>query len=72
MRILGDCYLAGKGMAQNYEAAMDCYKKAAENYNDTALYNIGVLYCNGLGVEKDYERAVHYFRRQQYQVMLKQ
>lgn len=42
----------GQGVPQNYAKAMDWYLKVADKSGD-AINNIGVLYRDGLGVEKN-------------------
>ena len=42
---------------------MKWYRKAAEQGNATAQYNIGVCYDNGYGVTKDYAEAVKWYRK---------
>ena len=34
---------------------------AAAKGHPTALYNLGILYAKGLGVDQDYKKAVEYF-----------
>ncbi|MCD6026598.1 MAG: Sel1-repeat containing protein [Solimicrobium sp.] len=55
---LGDLYLEGLGVAQDFIEAMVCYKTAVENENTVALVNLGYLFCNGLGVELNFGEAV--------------
>ena len=46
-----------------YEQALDAYRLAADYYSMIAVYNIGNLYEQGMGVTVDYERAfVMYYR----------
>ena len=39
------------------------YRKAAEQGNAKAQYNLGVCYENGYGVEKNYFKAVKWYRK---------
>ncbi|MBQ9771958.1 MAG: sel1 repeat family protein, partial [Lentisphaeria bacterium] len=39
------------------------YRKAAEQGNALAQYNLGVCYENGEGVQKDLVQAVFWFRK---------
>ena len=48
---------------QNYVAAMDCYMKAAELGDISALNEIGDFYYDGLGVEKDYCKAFQWYEK---------
>jgi TPR repeat protein len=34
----------------------------ANQNNSTAIYNLGIVYCNGEGVEKNYSKAIEYFK----------
>ncbi|KAG0204731.1 hypothetical protein BGX33_008304 [Mortierella sp. NVP41] len=66
---LGDMYKDGQGIPQDYQAAMDCYLKAAAQGDATAQYNIGALYHNGQGVPQDFSQAMAWYRKasdQQY------
>ncbi|KAF9537847.1 hypothetical protein EC957_007568 [Mortierella hygrophila] len=58
---LGDMYKDGKGIAQDYQAAMDWYLKAAQQGHATAQSNIGILYSNGRGVPQDYVQAMEWY-----------
>ena len=46
----------------NNQIAAEWYCKAAEQGNASAQYGIGFLYRRGLGVTKDYEKAVNWFK----------
>lgn len=69
---LADCYKRGIGCKVDYSKAMDEYLHIAERtdrywekYADsigTALYEIGNIYMNGLGVGIDLKKAYHYFK----------
>ncbi len=41
---------------------MKWYRLAAANGNDSGMYNVGVLYENGLGVSKDRSQALVWYR----------
>jgi TPR repeat protein len=43
-------------------AARSWYKKAMKQGHAGAMFNIGCLYECGLGVEKDMERAIEFFK----------
>lgn len=47
----------------DYAAAMELWTQAAEEGNDVAQFNIGLLYANGLGVEQSYVRAREWYRK---------
>ena len=69
---LVDCYKHGTGCKVNYPKAMEQYLHLAERtgrywnrYADgigTALYEIGNMYLQGLGVPVDLKKAAKYFR----------
>jgi uncharacterized protein len=42
---------------------MEWYRKAADQGNAYAQYNIGRLYDNGWGVEKDYTKALAWYQK---------
>jgi len=58
---LGDCYFHGKGVAQNYEKAYECFKGAAEGGNAVAQCNLGNCYYRGHGVVKSYALAMYWY-----------
>lgn len=47
----------------NYEQALRLWHPLAEKDNDKAQYNIGILYNQGLGVEKNEKTAFIWFKR---------
>ena len=55
---LGDMYLNGWGVSQNYTEAAKWYRKAAEQGFAGAQVNLGYMYNNGQGVAQDYSEAV--------------
>lgn len=69
---LADCYKHGTGCKVNYSKAMEQYQHLAERtgrywqrYADgigKALYEIGNMYLEGLGVPVDLKKAAKYFR----------
>lgn len=48
----------GKGVPQDYAAALDYYHKAATAGVAEAAYNIGSMYVSGRGVKRDYAEGV--------------
>ena len=69
---LAGCYKKGIGGKQDYEKAMLEYQHIAERINGrgfkhqvagigTALYELGDMYLNGLGVQPDLKTAIRYF-----------
>lgn len=49
--------------SHNYAEALSWYRKAADQGNVRAQYNLGVMYDHGDGVEQDYAEAVNWFRK---------
>jgi TPR repeat protein len=54
---LGFMYSTGRGVPQNYVAAVYWYHRAAEQGETTAQYMLGLLYDKGEGVAQDYVEA---------------
>ena len=55
---LGDCYKHGFGVEQDWEKAVQLYKKAAEAGNAAAQRSLGYCYECGEGVEQDFVQAI--------------
>jgi TPR repeat protein len=49
--------------AKDYAQAMIWYRKAADQGNAEARFNIGELYLNAQGVTQDYAEAMRWFRK---------
>ena len=47
----------------DYSEARKYYEQAAEKGSGNALYNLGLLYYDGLGVERDYAKARDYYEQ---------
>jgi TPR repeat protein len=60
---LGHMYEEGMGVSQNYQTAMDWYRRAAEQDLPQAQHNVGLLYYNGYGVQANTREAVRWFRQ---------
>ncbi len=56
-------YENGDGVEQDYEEALEWFRKAAEQGDLLAQYSLGDMYENGNGVEQDYEEALEWFRK---------
>ncbi|KAG9071317.1 hypothetical protein KI688_005528 [Linnemannia hyalina] len=54
----GDMYMKGKGVPQDYQAAMDWYLKATEQGDPAGQRNVGRLHYYGHGVPRDYSAAM--------------
>lgn len=48
---------------EKYREAFKWYCEAAEHGNASAQHNLGVMYSEGLGVEKNYEKSFMWYRR---------
>ena len=58
---LGEMYLYGFGVEQNYEQAVCWLRKAADQGNANAQVSLGYMYLNGYGVEQKDEQALYWF-----------
>jgi TPR repeat protein len=56
-------YTFGDGVAQDHAEAVRWYRKAADQDNVNALFNLGVQYDKGQGVREDYTEAAKYYRK---------
>lgn len=61
MASLAVMYARGRGVEQDYAAAMRYYQAAARFGNAHALQGLGVLYANGQGVGQDMHEALAYW-----------
>ncbi len=59
--MLGVWYQQGIVNKPNYQLAIEWYKKSAEQEYESAFFNLGELYSNGEGVNKDLRKAVEYY-----------
>ena len=61
---IGLLYLyGGHGLAKEYGQAIDWFRKAADNGNSDAKFDLGWAYETGAGVHKDREQAVEWYRK---------
>lgn len=59
---LGDYYLQGLGTAPDDEKAAACYTAAAETMQSAqALWNLGWMHENGIGIEQDFHLAKRHY-----------
>ena len=64
MQNLAMGYLYGDhGLDQNPEQAFYWFQKLSELENETAQYNLGLLYAKGFGVERNLEKAAFWMER---------
>jgi hypothetical protein len=55
--LLGNMYVVGKNLPQDYATARGWYEQAAAQGDAMAQYNLGLLYANGQGMPRDYATA---------------
>lgn len=61
---MGAIYIAGHGpVKQNLKRAVFWFEESSKNNVANAQYNLGVLYHQGLGVEKDIGRAIELYEK---------
>lgn len=60
---LGNLYMKGLGVEQNYPLALDWYRRAAEQGERMAQSKLGILYYHGLGTGKDPAEAARWFEK---------
>ena len=58
---LGNRYLKGDGIKQDYKKAFSWFQKSAEQDLAPALFIMGECYFYGVGIEKDQEKAISYY-----------
>ena len=62
VNFLGYLYAEGlSGLPQDYAKALELWHQAGELGHAAAYNNVGFAYDNGIGVERDEKKAVHYF-----------
>jgi len=60
---VGNIYEWGQGVVIDLERAMAAYKVVAEGGNAGCQWQVGFMYCNGLGVEVDYAQALPWLEK---------
>ena len=60
---LGIRYSFGQGVEQDYQEAVNWYRKSAEQGDARAQYNLGICYSQGEGVEQDSQKAVVWYKK---------
>ena len=58
---LGNLYYRGLGVIQNYEKAIDWYRKAVKQKETAAQFSLGYMYYGGLGVPQDFQEAIKWY-----------
>jgi len=61
--MLGDMYEYGKGAPKDYMKAVKWFRKAAEQGNANAQFDLGVMYFNGQGVPKNHTEAAKWLSK---------
>jgi len=56
-------YYNGYGVTKDYKAALEWYKKAAEQGHAVAQNRLGAMYAKGDGVTQDYKEAFKWYRK---------
>ena len=59
---MGEMYRRGRGVKRDYAAAVEWYRKAAEQNSPYSLGSLAEMYLGGFGVEKDPATAFRYQR----------
>jgi uncharacterized protein len=59
---LGELYYEGEGVPQNYDEALNWYRKAADAGLPRAQLRIGLMYSEGRSVQQDRSEAVKWYR----------
>jgi len=54
-------YAEGHGVAQNLAQAVALFRKAADQGNAQAQYNLGAMYAKGQGLPQDFVQAFNWF-----------
>lgn len=62
-RYLGHCYYWGYGVEKNDTEAVICFRKAAEQGDADAQFNLGMCYFCGNGIEKDYAQSLKWLTK---------
>ncbi len=63
MVYLGDCFMYGYGVSQDYEEAVSYFQTAAEQNYGYAQYQLAQCYQNGWGVTKNHTTALHWYSK---------
>lgn len=59
---LANMYLQGRGVEKNEKIALDLYQQGSAAGDDTATYNLGLMYETGSGTKQDYAAAAKYYQ----------
>ena len=61
--VLGEMYYYGEDIETDYEQAVYWFKEAAKQQNPAALYNLGVCFIEGYGVEYDETKGIGFIKQ---------
>lgn len=59
---LGMCYFDGTEVTQDYNKAIEWFRKAAEQEEVNSIYNLGVCYIEGKGVAQNLDEAIRLYQ----------
>lgn len=62
-RHVGEMFMNGHGVPQDYKAAMYWFNEAADQWNVDALFQIGNMYSEGQGVTRSYPLAAVWYTK---------
>lgn len=60
---LGELYVEGTVVPQDYKKAFELYSKAANQGNAEAQNNLGAMYALGQGVDQNYKKAFEWYSK---------
>jgi len=60
---IGNSYLEGYGIKQDYNRAVEFYTKACKLKFPQAYFNMGIMYDRGYGIEEDKHKAIEFYTR---------
>lgn len=66
LSVLGDMYLNGyeeSGIKPDLNKAIEYYEKAADGGMESAMMQLGYIYCSGEHMQPDYEKGIGYYMR---------
>jgi len=60
---LGQMYISGRGVKQDYHQAITLFRRAAEQGHAVAQFNLANMYRNGMGMKQDFSKSVEFYRK---------
>jgi uncharacterized protein len=61
--VLGNLYLHGTGITQDYQQAFYWINRAAQQGGAFAQHDLGYMFHNGYGVSRDYQQAARWYHK---------